>query len=233
MRLHSHLRGAALLAGALALCTTPARADVIPSGYKGVKLSIEVEADVPEGHALLLLNTFDGFTRLVPGKTIKVGWHPMAGEMQLVRATTAQVAAIEAIGKEPRGDERMAKMQAQSKPCSEPFDGVRTVKDTERYDEVRWHYTVSLDGQACKSELVRTSYLADGDEVKPVSSAAPSAEPSGTSEAKAADRPEAPAPKPASSCAVAAPSGESNGAAATFILLAGLALLARSRRCTD
>lgn len=229
--------GAALLAGALALGAGSARADIVPSGYKPVKLSIEVQAEVPEGHTLLLINTFKGATKLPPGKSVRVDWHPLHGKMQVVSATATQLAAIEKIAEDDRGDDRMPKMQAQSTPCADPFDGVRTVKDTERYDEIRWHYTVSVDGKGCKGALVRTSYRTDGEELKTDPPAKPSDGAPGTEQSASpkADAPTSDPPKnapatPASTCAMMGPVDDSPAIPSTLALLAGLAMAARARR---
>lgn len=171
----------------------------------------------------------------MPGETIEVAWHPLHGKMQVVSATTSQVAAIEAIAENHRGDERMPMMQAQSTPCAEPFDGVRTVKDTERYDEIRWHYDVSIDDKACKADLTRTAYLADGVALKTEPSAKRSADDSdGGAAPKAAtttSKPTKNAPAtPASTCAMTGPANEPPGPAAAMMLFAGLAIAARARR---
>ena len=61
----------------LSLVASAARADVLPPGYTGVRLSIHVDAEIPKGKALVLANTFRGADRPPARRDPRRSeWHP-------------------------------------------------------------------------------------------------------------------------------------------------------------
>lgn len=221
----------------LGLTTTAgmARADVLPDGEKGVRLSIAVEAAVPEGKALILANTFRGADVLKPGEVAKVEWHPLGGEMQIKLIDAADVPAI-LTAREALDRDTIRPMAERGKACAPPFPGVRTVPETEPYDEIRWHYRVAFSGSGCTAELLRTEQLAaakDPDEPPP-----PPAEPlpeapeppAAPPPAAAATPPAAPPAKASGGCGCS--TGENPGAGLLGLALLGL-VGGRRRRGTS
>ncbi|WAS96504.1 hypothetical protein [Nannocystis punicea] len=232
------------LAAALAVLLVPlaARADILPEGQKGVALSLRVDAQVPSGKALVLANTFEGGTLLVPGTDQKISWHPLGGEMQLRLISAGDGDAIKAAGADLDRD-KIKPLLAASVECAKPFAGVRTIVDTSPAVEVRWTWRATVDGDKCSAELVKQEYLdATGkavptppppeppkpinaplaDPPKPASEPAPApTPPPAPAPVKAADPPAAKAQESAGGCNTrgSAPGG-----------LAGLALLWLLRR---
>ena len=206
---------------------------MVPDGYKGVSLSIEIALDgeLPEGRSLVLANTWKGVTALPPGEVVKVEWHPLHGKLQLVSAASDQIPALIEVA-EKEHDQRLSAIVSKTVPCAPPFDGVRTVEDTEPYDEIRWHYRVSLSASGCKAELVRTAHLNDGKDLdppaKPSASAVASSAPTTAPAMSAAPPPPATPPRPASSCSFGGAAAPGTGIA--WLALMGLALRRRLRR---
>lgn len=181
--------GVSLLAG-------PAAADIIGPGYKSARSSIQVSGEVPEDSVLILANTFEGATPLEPGKASEVSWHPLHGDMELVLAKRDALPKLKDL---PRSkDERWATLRKYTVSCSEPFTGVRTIKISEPYDEVRWYYEATASGEKCSSRRTRTAFLAEGKELSSepatpsassATSATPSALPPGTASSSPPNRP--------------------------------------------
>ncbi|MCY1054773.1 hypothetical protein [Nannocystis sp. SCPEA4] len=231
------------LAAALAVLLVPlaARADILPEGHKGVKLSLHVDAEVPAGKALVLANTFEGGTLIVPGTDQPISWHPFGGEMQLRLIAAADAEAIKTAAANLDRD-KSKPLIAAGVECAPPFAGVRTIVDTSPAVEVRWTYRASFTGSKCSAELVKQEYLdATG---KAVPAPPPPGEPKPTNAplADSANAPPTPAPAPSEPAPVkaaeappakaAAPESASGcdlgGSAAGG--LAGLALLGLRRR---
>ncbi|MDC0716484.1 hypothetical protein [Nannocystis bainbridge] len=148
------------LAAALAVLLVPlaARADMLPDGHKGVELSVRVEAQVPKGKALVLANTFEGGTLIVPGTDQKISWHPLGGEMQLRLIAAGDTDAIKAAGADLDRD-KIKPLLAAGAACGPTFPGVRTIVDTSPAVEVRWTWRATIDGAKCSAELVKQEYL--------------------------------------------------------------------------
>ncbi|MCB9705246.1 MAG: hypothetical protein H6711_25450 [Myxococcales bacterium] len=154
--------GLSLVAGlGLALVAIEARADLLPEGYKGVKLSIKVDAEVPTGKSLVLANTFRGADLLEAGKVSEVEWHPLGGDMRLYLLAADAAAKI---GPLREGLERdpIKAIVAAGIGCGDAFPGVRVIPESSPAVEVRWTYRVSVDGDACKAEQVSMAYLDAG-----------------------------------------------------------------------
>jgi MYXO-CTERM domain-containing protein len=141
-----------------------ARADMLPEGYKGVKLSIHVDATVPAGKALILDHTFRGADVIVPGTTQQVEWHPLGGPMQLRLIPADKTKTIETARTNLDRD-AVRPIADAGAVCHEPFQGVRTIPDTSPAEEVRWTYRVTVDGDKCTAELVHQQYLSKTGEV--------------------------------------------------------------------
>ncbi|MEZ4371306.1 MAG: hypothetical protein R3B07_10795 [Polyangiaceae bacterium] len=226
-RLAIILAATGLLLGT-SLHSTHASADILPPGYKGAKASIQVSAELPKDHVLVLANTFNGATPLEPGKPSDVSWHPLAGELELVLVKRADLKQLENLPREQ--EPRWKTIRQYSTSCSKAFRGVRSIKASEPYDEVRWYYEAEVNGDKCTSKLVRTAHLAKGEEV-PAPAVPPSADvPSAVTSAlpQGTDTP-SPPNKPAASggCSGCA---TSRSAPASGWLLAPLLLLWRRRR---
>ncbi|MBZ5710022.1 hypothetical protein [Nannocystis pusilla] len=232
------------LAAALAVLLVPlaARADLLPEGHKGVKLSLHVDAEVPAGKALVLANTFEGGTLIVPGTDQPISWHPLGGEMQLRLVAAADGEAIKAAGANLDRD-KSKPLVAAGVVCAPPFAGVRTIVDTSPAVEVRWTYRASVNDSKCSAELVKQEYLdAAGKAVpappplgEPAPTNAPLADPPRTAPPSPAPAPAEPAPVKAAEAPptkAAAPESaggcDLGGSAAGG--LAGLALLGLRRR---
>ncbi|MFY0540576.1 hypothetical protein [Nannocystis pusilla] len=155
-----HPRADALLAAALAVLLLPlaARADLLPDGHKGVELSIRVDAQVPSGKVLVLANTFEGGTLIVPGTDQKISWHPLGGEMQLRLVAAGEGDKIKTAGADLDRD-KIKPLLAAAAVCAPPFAGVRTIVDTSPATEVRWTWRATIDGNKCSAELVKQEYL--------------------------------------------------------------------------
>lgn len=192
-------------AAALAVLLLPlaARADILPEGHKGIELSIRVDAQVPSGKALVLANTFEGGTLIVPGTDQKISWHPLGGEMQLRLVAAGEGDKIKTAGADLDRD-KIKPLLATAAVCAPPFAGVRTIVDTSPAVEVRWTWRATIDGNKCSAELVKQEYLdATGKAVpapgpaeppKPVN--APLADPPQPADAPSPTTPPAPAPAP-------------------------------------
>lgn len=164
----------AAIAAATLLTASSAHADLLAPGHKSVASSIRVSAEPPADRVLILANTFEGLTVLEPDQVTKVSWHPLSGNMQLVLAKRSDLKTLQEI---KPGPERLEKIRQLTVDCSKPFKGVRTIREQEPYDEVRWHYQVSIesDGKACTAKLTRTVQLKDGQALAPAASATASA----------------------------------------------------------
>jgi len=231
------------LAAALAVLFVPlvARADMLPDGHKGIKLSLRVDAEVPAGKALVLANTFEGGTLVVPGTDQKISWHPLGGEMQLRLVGAGEGEAIKAAGADLDRD-KSKPLLAAGIVCAPPFAGVRTIVDTSPAVEVRWTYRASITDKDCKAELVKQEYLdATGKAVpappppgEPKPMGAPLADPPKTDPAPAPAPAEPPPvkavePAPTKAAEPASAGGCDLGGSAAGGL-AGLALLGLRRR---
>jgi MYXO-CTERM domain-containing protein len=227
----------------LMLVPLAARADMLPDGQKGVKLSIHVDATVPAGKALILDHTFRGADVIAAGTTQKVEWHPMGGPMQLRLIAADKTKDIEA-AREALDRDKIRPIADAGVVCHEPFQGVRTIPDASPAEEVRWTYRVTVAGDKCTAELVHQQYLkGDGTVVDaPTDPSAippptPPSSPTPPAPTKAADAP-APAktPEPA---APAAPAPKAAGCGCDvedgspgLVGLAALALVLVRRRRT-
>jgi MYXO-CTERM domain-containing protein len=223
------------------LVSASASADLVPNGFKSVRLSIQVDAQVPEGRTLVLANTFRGADVLTTGGVEQVEWHPMGGEMRVVSLSAEAAKEIAKLSGPGADRDAMKQLLAKGQDCSKPFAGVRTLPDSNPADEVRWRFRISFKGDSCQTDEFATQYLSkDGkvvgtgadDTKKPTTPAAPAAVAPG-----AASKPEAPqAPAPqvqptksgCGSCSVGAPQlGDQWSALAMFAF--GLALSRRRR----
>jgi MYXO-CTERM domain-containing protein len=222
------------------LAPAAARADMVPDGYKAVKLSIRVEAAIPAGKALVLANTFEGGTVIAPGTDQPISWHPLGGDMQLRVVPADKVEAIQTAAK-ARDRDTIKPIVEAGLACGQSFTGVRTIADTSPAVEVRWTYRASVAGEACTADLLKQEYLdATGKAVEapppppedhgpkpaPLAGppATPPAPPSPPAPAKTPDGPPVPtAPKSGCGCDAGEP------APGAFAWL-GLALLALRRR---
>ncbi|WP_434418043.1 MYXO-CTERM sorting domain-containing protein [Nannocystis pusilla] len=188
------------LAAALAVLLFPlaARADLLPDGHKGVELSIRVDAQVPSGKALVLANTFEGGTVIVPGTDQKIGWHPLGGEMQLRLVAAGEVDKIKTAGADLDRD-KIKPLLAAAAVCAPPFAGVRTIVDTSPAVEVRWTWRATIDGNKCSAELVKQEYLDATGKVVPAPGPAEPPKPINAplADAPSPTAPPAPAPAPA------------------------------------
>ncbi len=224
------------------LFSTTASADLIPDGFRSVKLSIQVDAEVPKGRVLVLANTFRGANVLPVGKVEKVSWHPMAGEMRVVSLAESDAQELtKAAG--PRIEPAILKqILAKGKACSDPFPGVRTVPKTNPAHEVRWRFRISFKGDSCQADEFATQYLSkDGQIVgsgsdnteKPTKPTAPKPVVASKQPATPPAAPTtAPTPQPkksgCGSCQVGAPSPAPLSALA-MVGLTGFALRRRKR----
>lgn len=210
---------------ALLLASSGVSADMIGPGHKPAKGSIQVSANLPEDRAVLLGNTFEGATRITPGAPVQISWHPLHGKLELVLADTSQLEALKSL---PSGEGRLEKLHKLTTPCAEPFEGVRTVKISEPYDEVRWYYDVKLDGDKCTGTLTRTAYLSDGKEIS-TDAAAPVATPSASAVPQGSASPKTPS-KPAASSGCGACTVGRSRPGALWMLLPLLGLVRRRAR---
>lgn len=234
------------LPAALAVLLLPlaARADILPDGHKGVALSIRVDAQVPSGKALVLANTFEGGTLIVPGTDQKVSWHPLGGEMQLRLVAAGDGDKIKTAGADLDRDKIKPLLDAAA-VCAPPFAGVRTIVDTSPAVEVRWTWRATIDGDKCSAELVKQEYLdatgkavpAPGPEEPPRPVNAPLADPPRPADAPSPTTPPAPAPAPAPVKAEGPPAAKAQESASGCDAggsapggLAGLALVCLLRR---
>lgn len=227
------------LAPILAVCLLPAfaRADVIPDGYKSVKLAIHVDAEVPAGKVLVLANTFRGADVITPGQDQPIEWHPLGGDMELRLVPADKVPAITA-ARDTLDRDAIKPIVAAGVKCSDPIAGVRTIADTSNAETVRWTLRAAITGDTCSSTLVRQEYLSAAGEVVPAPTD-PSAIPPPTPPAptKAADPAPTKAAAPAPAIPPAAPPaatgcggcdlGDTGGPS---LALLGLAALLRRRR---
>ena len=234
-----------LVALGLALTATAAHADMLPDNHKGLRLSIQVDAELPAGKTIVLANTFRGAHVLEPGEVQAIDWHPSGGEMQLVLVDADEAAKIEPLrgGAVPGRFDRdgIAEIVAKGTPCGEGFRGERTILDTSPAEELRWIYRVTVSGDSCEATQERRVYLdASGGEVDgdaavpkihrdaaladpPAPDAAPAEAESPAEEAVAKAGMATPAAKAGCGC-VSDPAGAGGGggsALAAFVLVAG------------
>ncbi len=181
---------------ALVLGASAARADVMAPGWKGVRLSIHVDAEIPKGKTLLLANTFRGADILEPGSTVPVEWHPLGGPMQFMVIDAKDAPKIE-VARAALDRDPIKKVVAQGIVCGAPFQGVRTVPETSPTNEIRWTYRVTLADATCTATLLRTEQLDKGGRsVDDPADAAPAASVEPT--AQIASAAPGPAPSPSS-----------------------------------
>jgi MYXO-CTERM domain-containing protein len=148
---------------AAALLAAEARADLVPPGEKSVRLSILVEAQVPEGKALILAHTFRAIDVIKPGAAAPVEWHPLGGKMQILAVPAASLDDKVEQRRKDLDRASLEKIAAAGKPCHEPFNGFRTVSSLAPADEIRWVYKVTFAGDACTAILTRMElYDRDG-----------------------------------------------------------------------
>ena len=224
------------------LFSAAASADLIPDGFRSVKLSIQVDAEVPKGRVLVLANTFRGASVLPVGKVEKVSWHPMAGEMRVVSLAESDAQELTKAAGPRIEPEKLKQILAKGKDCSDPFPGVRTVPKTNPAHEVRWRFRISFKGNACQADEFATQYLSKEGKVvgsgsdnteKPTKPISPP--PAAESKTPAKTQPAPPPPAPAQpkksgcgSCHVGAPAPAPLSGLA-MIGLVGFALGRRKR----
>lgn len=148
------------------LVATTARADMIGPGLKSVKLSIQVDATVPDGKALILANTFRGADLVVPNTVTPVEWHPLGGDLQIRLLARSEADKIPPL-RDKLDRNSVAPIAAKGVVCGPAFAGVRTISDTSPAAEVRWTYRATVTGDTCSAELVRTDYLDKDGKVVP------------------------------------------------------------------
>ena len=145
MRLRS-LIALPLLAAVLA--PADARADIIPEGYKSVKMSMKIDASVPADKSLVLGHTFRGADVVETGAVMPIEWHPLGGPIQL-RLVDAAAAGKLAPLREAMDRDAINAIVDAATACSEAIDGVRTIPDSSAAVEVRWTLTVAIEGTSC------------------------------------------------------------------------------------
>jgi hypothetical protein len=135
---------------AVVLLPAVARADIMPYGAKSLTMTAIFEGKVPRGKAVVVSNTWDGVTPLVPGVVSgRLAWHPFDGRMRLRLVDAEEVREpTKRGGRKPRGV-----------VCGEPFDGYRLAPETSPADEVRFVFKVVVKGEECEGTLVRTDFL--------------------------------------------------------------------------
>lgn len=156
----SEMRKILALVASILLVASAAQADVIPSGQKGVRLSIRVDAEpAPAGKVLVLAHTWRGADRVEPGKVMPVDWHPMIGGLQFVLVDAAAAKQLDALTARDR-DKANALTDAGLK-CGGAFSGVRTIEESSKADEIRWYYRVTFTPEGCDAKRVRSEQLAE------------------------------------------------------------------------
>jgi MYXO-CTERM domain-containing protein len=231
----------------LALFAGAARADLLPDGYKPVKLSIRVDADVPAGKALILAHTFRAIDVIKPGAAAEVEWHPAGGKMVIMSVPASNLTSKVEEQRKALEREPLKEIERSGKPCHDGFDGIRTVPIAAPADHVRWNYKVTFSGDTCTATLVKMEFFdvngkpVEGTDVPNIPSGAPMAAPPPATATSAATSPSAApsgtaaapppgeAPKGACGCEVgpgAAPGATAAGLAAAL----GLLFAARRRR---
>ena len=231
---------------AVALLAGAARADILPDGHKGVKLSIRVDAEVPAGKALILAHTFRAIDVIQPGTVAQVEWHPMGGQMVIM---TVPATSLTSKVEEQRKSLEREPLEAIAKggtPCHGGFDGVRTVPISAPADEVRWNYKVTFSGDACTATLAKMEFFdktgkpVEGTDVPGVPSSAAAAPPPTGSAAGTAAQTASPAtsaagstpgevPKGACGCEIG-PGARTGGAGTGLFAALGFFLAASRRR---
>jgi len=155
-----------ILVSAFALYGSDAAADMLPEGAKGVKLSIQVDADPPSGKAIVLGGTFKGAMVLTAGEVAPVAWHPMAGDLQLHLVDQAIADKIGPL-REAMDRDRISALLGSTPACGGSFSGVRTLPESEPADEIRWVYKLGATADGCESSLEKMIFLdASGTSVK-------------------------------------------------------------------
>jgi hypothetical protein len=193
----------ALLAGA-------ARADLLPAGYKSVKLSIRVDAEVPAGKALILAHTFRAIDVIKPGTVAEVEWHPAGGQMVIMSVPADKITDKVEEQRKSLEREPLKAIEASGKACHAGFDGIRTVPLSAPADAVRWNYRVTFSGDDCTATLAKMEFFdksgkpVEGTDVPNIPSGTPLAAPAPSTAATAA----------ATSTASASPSSSKPGEAA-------------------
>mgnify|MGYP000116600957 CR=1 FL=1 len=146
------------LTAVLFLSSTAAHADMLALGEKGVKLSIQVDAAVPAGKALILANTFRGADVIPANTATTVEWHPLGGDLQIKLVASADADKLAPL-RENLDRDAIKPISAKGIACGAPFPGIRTISETNPAEEVRWTYRATITGNKCSSELVKTEYL--------------------------------------------------------------------------
>jgi L-amino acid N-acyltransferase YncA len=223
----------AALLSVLLLGASDARADIVPAGRKSVRFSMQVDAQVPENKALVLLNTQHLAEVIAPGTMARIGWHPAAGPMQLATIDASAASKIPPlVDGGARDREAVRKATAHATPCGAPFEGVRTVPETSPAREIQQFYRVAFTGDGCTAELVRTRQLdASGHVLDEEPDAAPAPSSSASATPAPPDAPEAPPARRSGSCACSFDEAARGSACCGAVAaLAALALRRRSPR---
>jgi len=228
------------------LLSAPSSADLLAPGFKSVRTSIRVEGSLPEGKSLVLNRTFKGADEVLANQVVPVEWHPANGPMQLVLIDASAVTNIKkavAVRAEAKVFDEIVQKGTK---CGSEIMGVRTLPDTSPASEVRWVYSIHVEGALCNATLLRTEYLTKAGEVvqsdtgsgsgsggaPPVPATAPNAAASTNAPAPAASS-AAPAPAPGAVPGGCGACGIGEGApdpTAGWPLLAALGLLFARRR---
>lgn len=137
---------AAVVGVAVMLAATSARADIVPDGAKGIRMTVLAEGKLPRGKELFVGHTWDGPTAIVPGEVSRpLQWHPLSGGLYLFVEDA---------------EHRWS--------CSEPFLGYRMIRGTSPADEVRFVFALKFKQDECTATLVREEFLnARGEVVEP------------------------------------------------------------------
>ncbi len=167
----------------VALFAGAARGDLLPDGYRPVKLSIHVEADVPAGQALILAHTFRAIDVIRPGAVAPVEWHPSGGRMVITSVPASSLTGKVEEQRQSLDRKPLQEIEKSGKPCHAGFDGIRTVPVSAPAEEVRWNYKVTFTAEGCTATLTSMAFFdssgkpVDGTDVPNIPSGTPIAAP--------------------------------------------------------
>lgn len=134
-----------------------ARADIVPDNTKGAATYVMVEASVPADRVLVVVNTSDLITPVVPGMPTLANQSKREGPMYLKLLAASDVPTpIPDWGE--RGYEQLREVRSLGQTCSGSFVGDRLYPDRTPADAVWFHFVVTITGDTCDGVLVAKDY---------------------------------------------------------------------------
>ena len=143
----------ALVVGVVMLAPAVVRADIMPPHVKPAKEMVLVEAEVPPGQALVVVNTWRGIDIVLPGVPMPISGSPRDGAMFLKLISAADLPAQPQPRRGQDGFDRVLAVRSLGQACSGSFTGYRYFPERTAADSVTWVFDVTITGTTCDGVL--------------------------------------------------------------------------------